>query len=88
MDQHIDLARLAINATTTSNNATILHKSIKPRPSPRPCYATRSSLAVVYEVDASRSALEPSSQHQLQNDAPMGENDAVHCHRTIRKTQI
>jgi hypothetical protein len=34
MDQHIDLARLVINATMTSNIATVLRKSIKPHLSP------------------------------------------------------
>jgi hypothetical protein len=53
------MARLAVNATMTSYNATILRKSIKPRPSPRPCYATPLSLAVIDVVDANRSASDP-----------------------------
>jgi hypothetical protein len=58
-DQSTYLARLAVNDTTTPDNTTVLHKSIKSRPSPRPCCATPPSLAVVDEVDANRFALEP-----------------------------
>jgi hypothetical protein len=51
MDQRIDLARLAINATMMSYIAIVLRKSIKPRPSSRPCCAMWPSLVVVDEVD-------------------------------------
>jgi hypothetical protein len=79
MDQCINLARLAINATITSYSATVMRKSIKPRPSPRPLCATLSSLTVVDVVDANRSTSNTISK----DDAHMGKNDAALHHRPI-----
>jgi hypothetical protein len=59
-DQHIDLvARLAVNATMTPDNATVLRKSIKPYPLLRSFCTTLPSLTVIDELDANRSASEP-----------------------------
>jgi hypothetical protein len=51
------LKRLTVNATTTHDNATILCKSIKPRPSPRPYCAMLPGLTIVDKVDANRTFL-------------------------------
>jgi hypothetical protein len=59
MDQRIDLAILAVNATTTSYSANVLRKSIKPRQLSRPRCARRLILAIINEVDANCFAAEP-----------------------------
>jgi hypothetical protein len=83
-DQSTDLARLAVNDTTTPDNTTVLHKSIKSRPSPRPCCATPPSLAVVDEVDANRSALEPL---QPASSQLMGFLELLRCSATVHCDQ-
>jgi hypothetical protein len=67
------LRRLAVNATTMPDGATIQHKSIKPRPSPRPRCGTPLSLVIVDEVDEKSHRLrDPFMHHLFQEDVPRG----------------